>query len=107
METLAHTPRQAFKGYKTNEIMSLSPVQLILKLYDFVIVNSKRKNYNNVSAGLTQLIAALNFDYQEVSIGFFRLYRYCQNQSQNGNFAEVEKIISELRSAWAQAFKLV
>lgn len=107
METLAYNPRQAYKGYKTNEIMSLSPVQLILKLYDYIIVNSKRQNYDNVSAGLTQLIAALNFDYQEVSIGLFRLYRYCQNQSQSGNFAEVEKIVTELRSAWAQAFKLV
>lgn len=106
MESIAYKPQKAFKGYKHNEIMGLSPVQLILKLYDFVIVNSKKRNYNNVSAGLTQLIAALNFDYKEVSLGLFRLYRYCQNQSQNGNFAEVEKIIGELRSAWAQAFKL-
>lgn len=106
MESLAYKPQQAYNGYKKNEILSLSPVQVILKLYDYVIVNAKRKNYSNVSAGITQLIAALNFDYQEISIGFFKLYRYCQTQAQNGNFEEVEKVVSELRSAWAQAFKL-
>lgn len=106
METMTYRSQKAFSGYKRNEIMSLSPVQLILRLYDYIIVNAKRKNYGNVSAGLTQLIAALNFDYQDVAIGLFRLYRYCQNQSQSGNFEEVEKVIGELRSAWAQAFKL-
>lgn len=106
METMTYSSKRAFSGYKTNEILSLSPVQLILKLYDYVIVNAKKKNYNNVSAGLTQLIAALNFDYKEISIGLFRLYRYCQNRAQNGNFEEVEKVIGELRSTWAQAFKL-
>jgi len=64
--------------------MSLSPVQLILKVYDYIIVNAKKSNYSNVNAGLTQLIAALNFDYKEVSMGLFRLYRYCQTQSQKG-----------------------
>lgn len=106
MEAIAYKPQKAFKGYKQNEILSLSPVQLVLKVYDYVIVNSKKRNYSNVNAGLTQLIAALNFDYQDVSMGLFRLYRYCQSQSQNGNYDEVIKIIGELRSAWAQAFKL-
>lgn len=106
METIAYKPQKAVRGYKQNEIMSLTPVQLILKVYDYIIVNSRKSDYGNVSAGLTQLIAALNFDYQDVSMGFFRLYRYCQNQAQNGNFDEVVKIIGELRSAWAQAFKL-
>ncbi len=106
METISYKPKTAFKHYKQNEIMSLSPVQLILKVYDFVIVNSKARNYDNVSAGLTQLIAALNFDYREVSLGFFKLYRYCQNQAQKGNFDEVAKVVGQLRSAWAQAFKL-
>ncbi len=106
MEAMTYSSKRAFSGYKANEIMSLSPVQLILKLYDYVIVNARKREYSNVNAGLTQLIAALNFDYKEIAIGFFRLYRYCQNQSQNGNFDEVEKVIKELRSAWAQAFKL-
>jgi len=106
MEAVAYKPKHAFEGYKKNEIMSLTPVQLILKLYDYVVVNSKRHDLSKVNAGLAQLIAALNFDYKEISLGFFRLYQYCQSEARRGNFEEVENIISELRSSWAKAFKL-
>ena len=106
METLTYRPKNAFAGYKTNEIMSLTPVQLILKVYDYVIVNCRKRDYEKVNAGLTQLIASLNFDYKEVSLGFFRIYRYCQTESKKGNYEEIERHISELRTAWAQAFKL-
>lgn len=106
MEAIAHKAKNAFDGYKKSEIMGLTPVGMILKLYDYVIVNCKRRDLSKVNAGLTQLIAALNFDYKEISLGFFRLYRYCQSQTRKGNFEEVEGIIGELRSAWAQAFKL-
>ena len=81
-------------------------VILILKVYDYVIVNCRKRDYEKVNAGLTQLIASLNFDYKEVSLGFFRIYRYCQTESKKGNYEEIERHISELRTAWAQAFKL-
>lgn len=71
-----------------------------------MIVNSKRHNLEKVNAGLTQLIAALNFDYRDIALGFFRLYRYCQDQARKESFEEVEKIIGELRTTWAEAFKL-
>ncbi len=106
MEAIAYRPKNAFEGYKNNEIMSLSPVQVILKLYDYIIVHSKRRDLEKVNAGLAQLIAALNFDYKEVALGFFRLYRYCQDRARKGDFEEVSKVITELRASWAQAFKL-
>lgn len=106
METLTYTPKNVLAGYKRNEIMSATPVQLILRVFDYVIVNCKKHDAEKVNAGLTQLIASLNFDYRDISLGFFRIYRYCQNQTGKGNFDEVEKHITELRSAWAEAFKL-
>ncbi len=106
MEALAYKPKNPLSGYKQNELMSFSPVQLILKLYDYVIVQSKRGDAEKVNAGLAQLIASLNFDYNEIALGFFRLYRYCQTRSRKGDFEEVITVISELRAAWAQAFKL-
>ncbi len=86
--------------------VGLTPAQLILKLYDYVILNCKKQSTSKVNAGLTQLIAALNFDYREVALGLFRLYRYCQDKSRKGDFKEVESIIGELRATWAEAFKL-
>ena len=106
MEALAYKPKSPLDGYKSNEIMGLTPVQVILKLYDFVIMNCKRKDMDKVNAGLTQLIASLNFEYKEVSLGFFRLYRFCQDRARKGDFKSVLDVIGELRTAWAQAFKL-
>jgi flagellar protein FliS len=106
MEAIAYRPKNALDGYKSNEIMSLTPVQVILKLYDYVLVNCKRHDAEKVNAGLTQLIAALNFDHKEIALGFFRLYRYCQDRARKNDFDEVAAVIGELRTAWAQAFKL-
>ena len=98
--------KNAFGDYKKNEIMSLTPVQMILKLYDYVIVNCKKHDAPKAIAGLTQLIAALNFEYKEVALGFFKIYRYCQDRVRKERFDEVAELIGELRSAWAKAFKL-
>lgn len=86
MEAIAFKSKNAFQGYKKNEIMGLTPVQMILKLYDYVIVNCKRRDEAKVKAGITQLIAALNFDYKEVALGFFKIYRYCQDRARKGKF---------------------
>ncbi len=106
METATYKTKNAFDRYKKSEIMGLTPVQMILKVYDYVIVNSKRRDLSKVNAGLTQLIAALNFDYKDAALGFFRIYRYCQDQARKENFDEIAKLIGGLRSAWAKAFKL-
>jgi len=106
MEAIAYKPKNALEGYKKSEIMGLTPAQMILKLYDYIIVNCKRRSLDKVNAGLTQLIAALNFDYREIALGFFRLYRYCQDQARKENFEEVERIVAELRTTWAEAFRL-
>jgi flagellin-specific chaperone FliS len=106
METIVVKSKSAFEGYKKNEVMGMTPVQMILKLYDYVIVNCKIHDAGKVNAGLTQLIAALNFEYKDVALGFFKIYRYCQERARKGEFDEVIELIGELRSAWAQAFKL-
>jgi|YelNatPaOPRAMG01_1025707.scaffolds.fasta_scaffold00197_18 flagellar protein FliS len=106
MEALNHKSRNPYQGYKENEILNASPVQLVLKLYDYVIVACKKKDLQKVNAGLIQLITSLNFEYKDISLGFFKLYRYCQEQARKGNFEEAENIISELRESWAEAFKL-
>lgn len=92
--------------YLENQILNAKPEELILKVYDFILVNMKAKNYSKANAGLVELIAALNFDYQEISLGFFRLYVYCQELIRKEKWDEAYSIIKELRDTWAKAFKL-
>ena len=93
-------------NYLYNEIMNLSPVELILKIYDIAIVSCKRKDAERANRALTELIASLNFDYKDISLGLFKLYYYCQHQIRNGNFEAALEILKELRDTWAKAFNL-
>ena len=65
--------------YQQNQVLNLSPTELILKLYDLALVNIKKGDISKANLVITELIASLNFEYQEVSIGLFRLYRFCQD----------------------------
>jgi len=78
-------------------------VQLIIKVCDFVILNCKKGDMTEASRGLVELISALNFDYQEISLGLFRLYQYCMEKIKNKEFDEAIHILQGLRNAWAQS----
>ena len=92
--------------YQQNSILNLSPTELILKLYDLGIVSIKKADYDKAQRVLTELISALNFEYQEVAMGFFRLYRYCQECLYKNKHNEALKIFEDLRATWAKAYNL-
>ncbi len=95
--------------YLIKEIIEATPQQLLIKIYDFAIVNCQRQNLEKTNAALQQLINALSFETEEVkdiSIGFLKLYLYCQNQMRKKNYDEVIKILTELRDEWMKAFNM-
>ncbi|NIV15102.1 MAG: hypothetical protein GWN62_28775 [Aliifodinibius sp.] len=81
---------------------------MILKLYDYGIVSISKKDLKKANLVLTELIAALNFDYNEneEAMGLFKLYRYCQDCLYKNDFEQPLEIFKELRDAWANAFNL-
>ncbi|MCX7875600.1 MAG: flagellar protein FliS [Melioribacteraceae bacterium] len=92
--------------YLNNDINQASPAQLILKVYDFAILNCQKKNMIKTNEAIQVLINSLNFDLEgarDISIGLFRLYQYCQEQTRKNNFEEAQKILTELRDTWKQA----
>lgn len=95
--------------YLLKEILEATPQQLLIKTFDFAIVNCQRHNLEKTNAALQQLINALSFETEEVkniSIGFLRLYTYCQDQMRKKNYDEVIKILTELRNEWMKAFNM-
>ncbi|MGE5314736.1 MAG: flagellar protein FliS [Acidobacteriota bacterium] len=92
--------------YQQEELLNLSPVQIILKLYDLVLVSCKKDDKKMAIRALNELIVALNFEHAEMSTGFYRLYEYSKRCVFAGRYIEVINVISELRAAWAQAFNL-
>ena len=80
--------------------MSLSPMELVVKVYDVAIQGCKQQDMNKVCRALVELISALRFEYEDVSVGLFRLYQYCMDCVKREEFAQAEQILTELRETW-------
>jgi len=93
-------------GYLKNEVMGLSPTEIILKIYDFAILNLKKKEQQKAMRAITELIVSLNFEYKDFSIGMYKLYQYCRDQIIHGNYDNALVILEGLRDSWAKAFNL-
>ncbi len=94
--------------YLVKEIMEATPQQLLIKVYDFAIVNCKKQNLVKTNNALQELINSLRFDDEaarEISVGLFRLYQFCQDQMRKNNYDIVVKILTELKESWLNAFK--
>ena len=94
--------------YFVKEILEANPQQLLIKIYDFAIINCKKHDLYRTNSALQQLINALRYDrddVKEVSIGFLKLYQYCQNEMRSKHYDIVLEILTELRNAWLEAFQ--
>ena len=92
--------------YIANELLDASPEQLIMKVFTFAIQNCQKHNMVKTNEALQVLINALNFDIpeaKEISIGFFRIYTYCQDQMRKQNYDIVYKTLTELKETWEKA----
>lgn len=89
-------------AYLEQEIMTLNPVQLLIKAYDAGIAACNRKDESKTSTVLVELIDSLNFDYADIANSLFRLYEYCLREVKRGNFEVTIKILKELRDTWVQ-----
>ncbi|MCS7053250.1 MAG: flagellar protein FliS [Ignavibacterium sp.] len=94
-------------SYLMNEIMNASPEKLLLKVYDYAIVNAEKKDMIKTNEAIQVLINALRYDNEEmsnISMRLFRLYQFCQDQMRKNNNEIVKKILTELRETWINAF---
>ena len=89
--------------YLKQKIMSASPEQLICYIYDASITACKKKDTNKAGQAIRELINALNFDYKEMALPLFDLYKYCLNNINSNNFEQAIEILEGLRDAWYEA----
>jgi len=96
--------------YLVKEIMEATPQQLLIKIYDFAILNCNKQNMVKTNNAIQELINSLSFETEpvrEISTGLLRLYLYCQDQMRKQNYSIVHKILTELRETWIEAFKKI
>jgi flagellar protein FliS len=96
----------AAQSYRNDQLANLSPVRVIDKLYSIAILACKKNDKTLAIKALTELIVGLNFEYEEIATGLFRLYQYCKDCIRKGDMTEAIHVLEELRSTWAEAFHL-
>lgn len=113
-------------AYKTQQIMTASPEELTLMLYNgalrFVTESIKaletgdleKSNSSNLRAQdiVTEFMCTLNMDI-ELSKGMYQLYEYINYRLMQGNIKkdmeqlqEARGMLQELRDTWVEAMKL-
>lgn len=100
--------RSKINPYLANQVLQSSPEQLLIKVYDYAVINSEKNDMIKTNSAISELIGFLRFDdaaFKDLSVSLLRLYQYCQDQTRKSNFAVVTKILSELRESWIQAIQ--
>jgi flagellin-specific chaperone FliS len=94
------TQDYAATAYAATQTRAMTPLQAFLELYDIAIAACVAGDARKASAALVELIAALDFEYEEIAGGFYRLYEYALREVKAGRFEPALKILNELRDTW-------
>jgi len=90
-------------SYRAGSILSLTPGELLIKLYDLGLSALASGDRDRASRVVAQLIESLDFRYSDIAFGLFRLYRYCMDEIKRGEYEMPTRILRELRDTWIQA----
>ena len=93
----------AFSQYRSQQVMSASPMQLVLQLYDLAITGCESRDAERASAPIRELIGALNFEVDQIAVDLFRLYEYCLWEIRRSRFVDAGGILRRLKQTWQEA----
>ena len=105
--TLLANDQSRANAYLVKEVLESTPQKLLLKVFDFAIVNCKKGDAENTNKALSELIKALNFDNPEardLSLSLLQLYQYSQEEMRKNNTEIVLQILTGLRDTWQTVF---
>jgi flagellin-specific chaperone FliS len=92
-----------YSQYRDQQILSASPMQLLVMVYEQAIVQCEARDPQRASRAITELIGALNFDAGEIATDLFRLYEYCLWEIRRQHFTDAAHILRQLKKAWEDA----
>jgi hypothetical protein len=84
-------------------IRALPIEERLLALYELGIEASAARSAGRVTAVLNELITTLDFGYTDIAEGFYRLYTYCLERSDAGDFDQVGFVLGDLRATLCEA----
>ncbi len=93
-------PAGVDRRYRSQQVLGASPMQLVLMLYDLAILGCEARDPQRAGRAITELIGGLNFDYDEIATGLFRLYEYCHWEIRRGRYEAAAEALRGLKRAW-------
>ena len=95
----------ACRQYLEQAILTESPAQRTLFLFDLILDAARKGRTERVRQGIQELLDCLDFRY-ETAWNFQAFYEACLPLVEQGQLDEVHRMFQNLRKAWAQAFRL-
>jgi len=95
-------PQIALRSYKESQIMSATPLQLVLMAYDAALVACARRDLAKTTQAVNTLAKALDMNQGDIAVRLYYLYQYCNDMARRGDFDEAARILRELAGAWIQ-----
>ncbi len=89
------------RNYQKNDVVSATPLRLIVMVYDRAILGCQQKNTETAWNAIKVLIDNLNMDIVPIAGKLLAIYEYCGELIHKGEFEPACKILKELRDAWA------
>ncbi|MCG8607455.1 flagellar protein FliS [bacterium] len=86
--------------YYLQQVKSASPQKIILMLYELGLKGCRAKDRDLASKVLVELIAALDFQYQEIALPLFDQYRFALDLVHRDKFDYPSTMFQELRDVW-------
>ncbi len=104
--TTKKTDQKKLNPYLVQKILSASPEELVLYIYDAAITACARENQRKAAEALQQLINALNFKERTIANTFYQMYQHILNLIHNKKYEDARGLIKEIRETWAKAMNL-
>jgi flagellin-specific chaperone FliS len=90
--------------YKIHQINGGNALDRLLLTYDAALIGCGQQDVVKTIQALSVLRDALDFNQEkELAIGLFKLYQYCLELVDSGEFEKASVIIKELKGVWKQA----
>ena len=96
---------QTYDQYQKQKIMSATPNELISYIYDVAIAGCGNNDSLKAGKAVRELIKSLNFDYKEIALTFYNVYRFINNSIIKGDFATAREMLIDIKSTWDKAMK--
>ena len=101
--------RNTMDPYLKQKVLSASPQQLIVYLYDLGIASCNNKNKVKLIRVITHLKESLSFEdkTEKISLTFQSVYDHLLFLVRNDKFEDAKNIFFEIKKTWKQANKLI